>query len=899
MRVTSVMPKVVTGSKLNNHYVNNSRTNSSNSIQQSGVSKQPTTVMISFTGNPDKNVLQGLSVSVEDGYIGLQMYKSGGAGGVAEQLPTALNKHAGMDWRHVVPFYSWNNREGKMKVLVLPKDFPFDPTKPIPENLFLTYPETMSKEQISKQLNTPVERIKFVVQDEPKTPDDKLKKLYGLEGQKENLKVSAFRELIPTEAKGVVQRIDENDLGKIKSIPYRVYRMVIPKKDAEGKQILDDKSVLCIHTNDLAKFQKAYTYSPELKDHPHINLFTRDFGDAAADMLPKLDNKDFEYFRPANVIGHCRTGFPITESIINRSQNDSYYRGFKINDIFHNPMEAYQGDGGSTLDFLRYKATVDDYLKLSKMPEFNQLLEIDKHRYNLNDEDVALVNKIIKPFLQYYVDDKGRYNQSITPIIARMANPDNVDINHVSHTFANEAMELDDMCKGLTSFFRAAKAAGDKVEGKPNGCNIDGFNVNSATAKMGIDNGLSADMSWYTPYDPKADSTEKIVSSKRANTKAFLDMIGEATEKRLDKIGNYQNASVDDPLNQLFYSKDLIAKQRYVLGGLSKFDEKDILLMGWGRSDSQKGFPIIAKALLKFLKRESVPQEWKKGFKVALGSGPEPWPMDDKGVGDFHLIKDTMHQIQELDGGAYKQNFMYGNGFFPSRAVTCATFGISTSRGEPQGLTCPECLQTATPCASINTGGAGEMIVTLDENAEKANGFKTPDAFMRNVEELGWPEGTDLSKLTREQIDMRRVELASDQVADMFEQMAKVYHEQPEVYARMATNGGRSQFDWHNNHALNGGRSTIQLYTEDAFEVHKGWEGRNKNPMNRLVGEFGGKFEELKRVAKQKTNEALNVVSNPHGSKWNKLGAYMLLGVVVLAGGGAYLYNRNKSSKAA
>ncbi len=59
--------------------------------------------------------------------------------------------------------------------------------------------------------------------------------------------------------------------------------MVVPLRDGT----LDDKSVYCIHTPDLAKFQKAYTYSPDLKDHPHVNLFTRDFGDAAADMFPK------------------------------------------------------------------------------------------------------------------------------------------------------------------------------------------------------------------------------------------------------------------------------------------------------------------------------------------------------------------------------------------------------------------------------------------------------------------------------------------------------------------------------------------------------------------------------------------------------------------------------------
>lgn len=892
MRITSVMPQVVAGNRINRTNINSNKTESTKNISYSGVNKTDRPVLITFTGEGGKNVKQGLSISVEDGYIGLGMYKSGGAGGVADQLPTALNKD-GLDFRHAVPYYSYNNPKGHIRVLVLPEGYEYNPNTKMPENWFVTFPETMSKAAIAKQLNKKEDRIKFVVQDTPET-DAKLAKQFNLEGK--NIKFSPFRELIPTDANGVIQRIDENDLGKLKSIPYRVYKMVIPKG---GK--LDDKSVLCIHTTDLSKFSMAYTYSPELKDHPHADLYMRDFAEAAADSLQRMNTAEFEHFNPANVIGHCRTGFPITEAIINRSQDNEFYRGFKIVDIFHNPMSNemsdYQGKTGNAFEFLRYKATPEDYLKLSKMPEFSQLIEIDKHRYNYSAEEAKIVDKIIKPFLQYYVDDNGLYNRSITPIIARKLNPEHVSANHVSHTFANEAINYYDMCKGLTYQFREADAAGDKIGGRPNGCNIDGFKVNDPEGTMGKNNGLSADMSWYHPYDPKNDTAEKIIEAKRANTKEFLDMVGEATEKRLDKIGNFQNASVDDELNQLFYSKDLIEKQRYVLGGLSKFDEKDILLMGWGRSDSQKGFPITAKGLLKFLQRESVPAEWKKHFKLALGSGPNPWPMDDHGAGDFHKIKDIMYQIQQLDNGAYKQNFMYGNGFFPSRLVTAATYGIFTSRGEPQGLSCPEALQTATPSGSLNTGGAGEMIVTVGENAEKANGFKTPDAFMRNVEDLDWPEGTDLSKLTAEQIDDRRVELAAEQVADMFEDMAKVYYEQPEVYAKMVKNAGQSEFDWHNNHALNNGRSTLQLYEEDGFEISKGWEGRNKNPMKRLVGEFGGKFEELKRTVKKKAEEAVRTVSEPKGSKWNKAAAFITLGVIVLAGGGAYIYTKNKKPK--
>ena len=283
--------------------------------------QKPTLVQISFTGVPEKNVKQGVSISVEDSYIGLDMYKCGGAGSVADQMPNALNKMDGMDFRHVVPLYSYNNPNGQMKVLVIPKDVEYNPRNPAPENWFVTYPETTTKAQIAGWLNTDVDRIKFAVQDAPATPNEAMRKLYGLEGDYAGLRVSNFRELIPTDTRGVIQRIDENDLSKIKSIPYRVYRMVIPRSDGT----LDDKSVYAIHTPDLAKFQKAYTYSPDLKDHPHVNLFTRDFGDAAADMLPKLNTPEVEI----DVV-HSATG-AINETDVNlASVSNALILGFNV-----------------------------------------------------------------------------------------------------------------------------------------------------------------------------------------------------------------------------------------------------------------------------------------------------------------------------------------------------------------------------------------------------------------------------------------------------------------------------------------------------------------------------------------------------------------------------------------
>ena len=64
-------------------------------------------------------------------------------------------------------------------------------------------------------------------------------------------------------------------------------------------------------------------------------------------------------------------------------------------------MENYQGATHNPLEFLRYKATAEDWGKLTQLPEFSKLIEIDSHKYNLSSEENELVDRIIRPFLQF------------------------------------------------------------------------------------------------------------------------------------------------------------------------------------------------------------------------------------------------------------------------------------------------------------------------------------------------------------------------------------------------------------------------------------------------------------------------------------------------------------------
>lgn len=909
MRIDSVVAgySAVKNYKLENKSIDRVNTHNVSNLQNS-------VTLIAFKGDDARhNVRHGISVSVEDNMVGLPMYKCGGQGSVAAQLPAALEKYANMKMPHVVPYYSYNNPNGGLKVLVIPKEYDLNnlPDK-MPENLFLSYSQNKSLEDISKELNVSTDRLRFVVQDTPQTVKGAKTYIDQITGEKKEFKSSPYRILIPTDVKGTIARIDENSLSSLRTIPYRVFKMAIPKSGGG----YDTDSILCVHTNDFAKFEKAYTYSPQLKNHPLLNLYTRDFCDASVDMLPKMNTEEFHYLKPSNIIAHCRTGFSTTESVINRSASDEFFRGFNIVDIFHNPMENYQGVSTNPLEFLRYKATSEDFLKLSQTDEFAKLVEIDSHRYNLSKEESEIVDKVIRPFLQYYVDDNGNYNHSITPLIARKVNPENVFPNHVSHTFAKEVVMYDDIARGLTGKFREAASALDAIPGRPNGCNIEFMKINDKTAKMG-NNRLSEDLSWYNPYDTKLDSAEKIVEAKRANTKGFLDIVGEAAQKRLDKISNFQNLNPEDELNRLFFSKDDIAKNKYVLGGLSKFHEKDILWASWGRSDSQKGFPILLEGFRKYLSDESVPEDIRLHSKLLIGSGSDPWPVDDGGFGDFHSIKDTMYKIQTMNDGKYKLNVMYSNGGISNRLVTGATYTAFSSTGEPQGLTVPESLQSGTPAGSLNSGGAGEMIITESENAELANGFKTEHAYMQNLKDLEKEKGVAIAG---EKIGEVRYDAASDEIAKMFKDMALTYHEKPEIYKKMVLNAARSEFDWQNNKVLNNGRSTVELYAEDAFNISKGWDARNKNPLTRLVGEFNGNFEELNRVVPnilkerverfakmiKNLNEFIDELQKPVSkqveniSKSNKsLNAAIGSALVLLtAGTGLYLHKRNNVNKA-
>lgn len=205
----------------------------------------------------------------------------------------------------------------------------------------------------------------------------------------------------------------------------------------------------------------------------------------------------------------------------------------------------------------------------------------------------------------------------------------------------------------------------------------------------------------------------KVLKAKEKNTKWLLNLMSQAYENG-NKTG----------LTKLFFSDSQISSGSTVLGHLSEFKEGDMLFMGWGRPDPQKGYPTTFGALkeyLEFLKDKNIPEEVKKHTKFLAGAGI--W---SEHADDYKWVKNIIEEIEKM---GYAGNACYVNGFFPNRLVGCATYTIFTSRFEPCGITPLESFASGTPCISIGTGGSPDFI-------NEMRGFITKHPYLLSKERL-------------------------------------------------------------------------------------------------------------------------------------------------------------------
>lgn len=272
---------------------------------------------------------------------------------------------------------------------------------------------------------------------------------------------------------------------------------------------------------------------------------------------------------------------------------------------------------------------------------------------------------------------------------------------------------------------------------------------------------------------------------------------------------------------------------------------------------------------LDFLKREDIPKETKLKVKVLLGAGP--WNKDAQ---DYKDICRDIDEIQKLDGGIYKHNIMYVDGFTPNKLTGCCHYTLFTSRREMYGITPIESKIAGTPYGSTKTGGP------VDYTNPK-NGFLTKEAVELRPERYGltWAN-------SEFEIDQARINAQKPQVGDIFAAFIDQYTNDKQGYIAMSKKNIEEKVDWHNNAEYNLGKSANRRYLDDILETDKGWEARNKNPLKRIVGKFGEYKDELETMMEHSKSKPVKII------------LAVAVGALAVAGG-IYMYaTRNKSSVA-
>lgn len=833
-------------------------------------------VRISFKGN-EKNYNQFASIAPEDKGMGIPEYNRGGLAVVAQEAPESWNKHLNADVRTFLPYHSYDNPNGQIKVLNIPYDANGKQIMAVEPTAFKTKP-------VDYQLE-PGE--KFVIQSAPNGGKSKYVILERLD-----------------DVKGSFQKISDTGL-KEETVGYQLFKAELPNG---GKGI----TRYIMHTEGMAKFPQAYdsglgsgaygAYSngaygngayASVKGAYHAGTSDGAYADncrAIVDALPKLDSEKHGHYKPANIWAHDRVAFPVINEIANKSASGktTYYNGLRMHGTYHNPGRAYQGVYSDALDFLRIVGSPEDLKAIENHPKFEILKDIDAKRLKgeATSDEIKQAGQILDPLFHDFKDSLGTYNLTKIPLVSTRVNPFNTSSGTVSRYYGQEMMNHNsyDIAGGLTDDFAATKTVNITNGSTPANLRIDDPKANFGRGN----NGLTDNKAGFTPYKPNIENGEvknldEILAAKQSNKKWLLNLIG--------------NTDDNDPkaLARLFFSEEQLSGKNpsSVLGKLSPYQEGDKLFMGWGRPDPQKGYPTTFEGFLKYLKDSSVSEETKKHTKLLVGAGANTWSKDAR---DWKNIQRLVKEIQELDNGKYKGNVMYVNGLFPNRLVACADISEFTSVFEPCGITPFESFSSGTPVISTNTGGAGEFVKNYDHTkgaVKSETGFLTEGPYLRNPEAIGiTPDQLSNEKTAFDIVDDARRAKSSDEVAECFKRAVNLDEKN---YRKMAQNAFLQKVDWHENAAYNGGFSANTRYMRECFQLDEksltplvGQE-RNTKPLKRLVGAFNKVVDAVNKKLPETTDSL-------KATKWGKI--ITCTGVALIAAGtGAMVYLNKKKSK--
>ncbi len=812
-------------------------------------------VTLTFTGK-EKNLGQIASLTPENNALGLPEAAQGGEGVVGKEMIASMRHNEvfktvmvdgkpqkiNFDARSFMPFWEYNNPKGGFKFLLHKGQKASELADEIPASQFYSANLGEDLEAVAKKFNIPTDEISYVIQSKPNGKGPTAKSKYCI--------------LEPTSLKGHITRLSEKVLGETEDVPYALFK--ISKNNPKYNELKGEPHYF-VYTPQLARASKPYSYDCFGNVPFEAEIVNSDWMRIQAEILnKKMNTEEFGYYNPASVICHDRVAHTYGNHIANMSAlGDDSVNGTKAHIIAHNTGRYYQG---ITDDPFKYQVVVGDASDaevMKKLPDFNILQKAKQFGINsdqLSPRERQIAHAIMDPYLDNFKDGGGTYNILRAGISAAKMNPLNISTGTVSYTFANEmkSNEMYDAAKFLTDFY-------SEIETKDvlNGSTPASMELDNPDALFGRDktNGLYKNRAGFTPFSYNGSNIEEVIAAREKNARWLTNLIWEAGEKGQDE------------LNKLFFSDGQIQDGHNVRGYLSPIKDGDILIMGWGRPDEQKGFPISVDGLLDFFKRSDIPTETKLKVKGVFGAGP--W---NKNAEDWKAIDRAMKELETLDGGIYKHNLMYVDGWFSKRLVGCATYCAFTSRREMCGITPLEAKAAGVPYAVTKTGGPVDYTNAL-------NGFMTKEAVERNPEYYGlnWNN-------SKEEIDAARVKRQASQMSDIYKDMIDEYTDNHDSFVAKCKKNIEERIDWHNNNEYNRGKSANRRYLDDILETNKTWESRNQKPLNRIVGKFGEFKEEVETLMGKTKSKPLKMI------------LAIALGTIAVAGG-IYMYLNKKSTK--
>lgn len=866
-------------------------------VGQNEMVKSSKTTWVSFAGNPDKHPEQIINLATEKKSLG-GIYVAGGLGSVADSVPPAVitngqqytigNKKP--DMRDCYPYYTYNpdpvNLKNEGKIYVIGKD-------------------GLEKAAKGEQLDIKND-FRLVEQNYNLKDGEKFSVI--TEYKNGNLRYFTLKD---TGISGTVERV-KRDAFEMEQIPYRMFEVEL----SEAERMAHPEKTYLIHTPEIARGGKAYGWCDlyrnektpgetakmptsstayanskpgevgKLIGRNSDDLFTTEFTRAFEDALPKMNSAAHGNFNPQNIGINDR--FPaviLTDMAKKALAGEKYWQGIRYSVFWHNIGRFYQGAYANPVDFFKIIATGEDLEKLKANPNFNKVEEISNKiaKGIATEEESQQIYNFFKPYFQKFVDSEGTFNLTGVTAAAAKEYPDNVVPGNVSRNFGKETrdMNTEDIAKGLTQMLKDIESTTvDIVNGESvavmDTSNPKGFFGRGKLHQIFAD---AANSRHYIPYS-KTDSADVIYNAKLSNKRNLIDLIAEATEKLKDD---------PDAIAKLFSSENDIAalrrageKEKFTLGGLSKYAEGDILMISWGRPDPQKGYAVALDGFKRFLQDDSIPLETRKRCKFILGGG-SGGDFYRTGSNEWRLIQNSVKEIEEIaingEKGVFKGNTLYINGMVPNRLANCADLGLFTSRFEPCGITPLECYAAGTPVASVKTGGAADFV-------SPKTGFLTKEPYMLSRKALGLD-----STASAEALETARLEHTAKNVAEMLKNYVEPMNDGTfvEKQKEFIRNTLDQKIGWNENLAYNNGKSALNKHMTER------WRCQDNNVATELKNSLFGEFDNKAFDKKPKTND---ISSGNTTGWWSRLSKGGKTGVIAccIAVGAIAVYGISKAA---